>query len=104
MAKRLKTYRLEPDECAGFAWAVSITGETETDVIRGAIRAYIQAVRGGTDAPVAPVAEMRVYTVPEWPAGDVEALEDEPGRPACRHPAGLVSETGVCGECGEDVW
>jgi len=104
VAKRLKTYRLEPSECADFAAAVAETGETESDVLRAAIRAYIQRVRTGETAFAPPVAESPVYTPDEAPASYLAAPE-EPQAPPCRHPADRVDvDTNVCQDCGEDVW
>lgn len=102
MAKRLKTYRLEPDECADFAWAVAETGETESDVLREAIRAYIQRVRTGTVGTVTPVVVPPVYTPVEAPADYEEPIE-ELEMPPCKHPAEAV-EAGECGICHADVW
>jgi hypothetical protein len=97
--KRLKTYRLEPDECAEFAWAVAQMGDIESDVLRAAIRAYIQRVRTGVDGSVPPVSEASVYTHPESP----ERYEEPAEEPPCRHPAEAV-EAGECRACGADVW
>jgi len=95
VAKRLKTYRLDPGECADFAWAVAETGETETVVLRRAISAYIQRVRAGQIAFAPPVDAPPVYTDVESPVSYDE--------PACRHPAEAV-EANECGICHADVW
>ena len=101
VAKRLKTYRLDPGECADFAWAVSETGESETEVLRRAILAYIQAVKAGDVTFAAPVNEPPVYT-------DVESLpsyDEPPAEKPCRHPVDAVDpDTSICRECGADVW
>ena len=101
VAKRLKTYRLDPGECADFAWAVSETGESETEVLRRAILAYIQRVRTGGFAFAPPVDAPSVYTDVESPVSYDEPAEDRP----CKHPAGQVDpDAGVCHECGGEVW
>ena len=98
--KRLKTYRLEPADCTDFAWAVGQTGDTESDVLRAAIRAYIQRVRMGLGADSPPVSAPSVYTHPESP----ERYEEPPSAPACKHPVASVDELGMCHECDTEVW
>lgn len=102
VAKRLKTYRLDPGECAGFAAAVAETGETETEVLRRAILAYIQRVRTGQDATAAPVAGPPVYTPPERPPTAPQWYEEPAGAP-CKHPADRVDELNVCHECDTEI-
>ena len=102
--KHLASYRIPEDLLAAATVKAAECGETVTDAVIRGLRVYVQGGEAAGIVPAAPVSAVTVHTVLEWPAGDVETLEDEPERPACRHPAGLVSETGVCGECGEDVW
>ena len=104
VAKPSATYRLDGDLLAKVRVLAAECGETVTDAVDWGLRAYIRSKERGQIVSAAPVSVATVHTASEWPAGDVEALEDEPERSPCRHPAGLVSETGVCGECGEDVW
>ena len=65
-------------------------GETVTDVIERAFRAYIR----GDSLAVAPA--QAVYTASP-PVPEVVG-----GRP-CRHPSASVTD-GVCGACGTEVW
>ena len=70
-------------------------GETVTDVMMRALRAYVAA--GDVLVPAAAPSLPRVAPSPlEWPP-------DEPGQPPCRHPS-AAGEDGVCRECGRDVW
>lgn len=107
--KKIITYRVDEDEYATAAALAVSRGETITDMLTRAVRAFVrgesieEAVMRwpGAPEPAVPVqAPLAPYTPVEVPA----SYEEAPERPACRHPAASVSDAGVCGECGEDVW
>lgn len=98
--KQPATYRIPPDLLAAVTSEAAERGETVTEVVIRSMEAYIQRGETAGIAPAAPVAAVAVHTVPEWPADEVEL----PKEPPCRHPVASVSDAGVCGECGEDVW
>ena len=95
MAERvLKTYRCDKALVSAVSAQARARGETVTDVIECAFRAYIQG-----DSPAQPV-----YT-PSVPPLQVvsEAVVPMEDDPPCRHPSGLIRDDGTCGECGNEV-
>ena len=103
--KQLASYRIPKGLLAAVTVEAAERGETVTDMVIRSMEAYIQRREAAGIVPAAPVSVATVHTVPEWPAGDVEALEDEPERRPCPHPAERVdTDTNICRDCGEDVW
>ena len=99
--KQPATYRIPPGLLAAVTVEAAERGETVTDMVIRSMEAYIQGGEAAGIAPVAPVADPAVHTVPEWPA----SYEEAPERPACKHPADRVdTDTSVCRDCGADVW
>jgi hypothetical protein len=90
VAKRMGTYRVEEELLAAAAAAAAERGDTVTDVLKRALRAYIRA---GETAALPPAAEVSVYT-PSEPSPS----------PGCRHPSLAVDEFGMCHECDTEVW
>jgi hypothetical protein len=126
-ARKLKTYRVDEDLVKAVSAQARTRGETVTDVIERAFRAYIQQEapeRGVYTVQAGPVytppepapdpiaalrAQMAGFGVPLTTASQMvpppEVVEDAivPVERQCRHPSASVID-GVCRECGRDVW
>ena len=92
---------MDGDLLSAVAAKTAERGETVTDMIVSALRAYIRDDEAAGTVSAPSVSEPPVYTPVESPA----RYEEPPGQPACKHPAGSVDlDAGVCRECGTDVW
>ena len=97
MAERvLKTYRCDKALVSAVSAQARARGETVTDVIERAFRAYIQG-----DSPAQPVYTPSVPPLRPAPR-PVYECEDIPS-PPCAHPVESVQD-GYCHECKSDVW
>ena len=102
--KRLASYRIPEDLLAAATIKAAECGETVTDAVIRGLEAYVQGSEAAVVASTAPVSAVTVHTEPEVSPWAAEASEELPETSPCPHPAGSVRDTGVCHDCGEDVW